>query len=168
MQKFIRTCEWCDSKFETEWSSKIYCTRRHKEAAREFRKSARNRKPRITYSRICKGCASDYTTSRNNQLYCSSHCSKWFKDQVKRERDKDYVNQRTPAFKRRIYFKTDGRCGICHEIIDLALKYPDQRSFSIDHIIPRGLGGTHSFENLQPAHLICNAKRGASPLTVHA
>lgn len=33
-----------------------------------------------------------------------------------------------------------------------------------DHVIPRTLGGDDSLDNLRPAHLSCNAARGAKPL----
>jgi 5-methylcytosine-specific restriction endonuclease McrA len=36
-------------------------------------------------------------------------------------------------------------------------------SFSIDHIIPRSQQGSHSFDNLRPAHLECNSLRGDKP-----
>jgi 5-methylcytosine-specific restriction endonuclease McrA len=70
----------------------------------------------------------------------------------------------TPNFKRRIYFASQGICGICQTMIDLRLQYPNPKSFSIDHIIPRSLGGTHGAKNLQAAHLDCNARRGNKPL----
>lgn len=35
---------------------------------------------------------------------------------------------------------------------------------SIDHIIPRALGGTDELDNLMPAHARCNSSRGAMPL----
>lgn len=35
---------------------------------------------------------------------------------------------------------------------------------TIDHIIPRALGGTDELDNLRPAHKRCNSSRGAMPL----
>jgi 5-methylcytosine-specific restriction endonuclease McrA len=32
---------------------------------------------------------------------------------------------------------------------------------SLDHILPRSLGGTHDSSNLRTAHLHCNSMRGA-------
>jgi 5-methylcytosine-specific restriction protein A len=31
---------------------------------------------------------------------------------------------------------------------------------SIDHVVPRSLGGTDELDNLRPAHRACNARRG--------
>lgn len=56
----------------------------------------------------------------------------------------------------------DGRvCGICGEPISVVLMYPDPRSASVDHVVPLARGGGHSPENLQPAHLDCNIRKGA-------
>ncbi|MGB3604228.1 MAG: HNH endonuclease [Gordonia sp. (in: high G+C Gram-positive bacteria)] len=35
---------------------------------------------------------------------------------------------------------------------------------SADHVIPRSLGGPDTLDNLRPAHLACNQRRGNSPL----
>lgn len=35
---------------------------------------------------------------------------------------------------------------------------------SVDHIVPRKLGGDDSIDNLLPAHLSCNSSRGAKSL----
>jgi 5-methylcytosine-specific restriction endonuclease McrA len=165
MAQFIRTCEWCSSEFTTEWQTKIYCSRQHKEAARDHRVRGRRTKTPTIQIRFCKGCAKQYTPKRNDQLFCSSECRNWHKDQLKDARDRQFNNQKTPAFKRRVFFKSEGICGICNLPIDLRLKYPDPMSFSIDHIVPRSQGGTHAMHNLQASHLSCNYKRQNKPLT---
>lgn len=48
-------------------------------------------------------------------------------------------------------------CGICAEPVDMTLKRSESNMCaSVDHIIPRALGGTHDPSNLQLAHLYCN------------
>lgn len=57
--------------------------------------------------------------------------------------------------------KRDGwKCGICGGAIDPTLKYPNLQSRSIDHVIPKSVGGTDEEGNLQLAHLRCNALKG--------
>lgn len=48
-------------------------------------------------------------------------------------------------------------CGICGQPVDMSLRRKDSNMCpSVDHILPRALGGTHDPENLQLAHLYCN------------
>lgn len=35
---------------------------------------------------------------------------------------------------------------------------------TLDHIVPRSLGGSDDLDNLAPAHKSCNSRRGALPL----
>lgn len=60
-------------------------------------------------------------------------------------------------FDPREVFERDGWiCGVCGDLVDPSLKYPDPRSKSLDHVVPIARGGTHSSENAQLAHLRCN------------
>ncbi len=47
----------------------------------------------------------------------------------------------------------DGVCGICGNDVD-----PFQ--FHVDHIVPLAVGGLHNYANTQPAHPVCNYKKG--------
>lgn len=62
-------------------------------------------------------------------------------------------------------FERDGwMCKLCDEPIDRDGVAPDPRSRSIDHVIPIARGGNHSYANVQAAHLLCNATKGARVL----
>lgn len=54
-------------------------------------------------------------------------------------------------------------CGICGEDIDLMVRKPDALAPSIDHIVPRALGGTDDLANLQMAHFGCNQRKHLRP-----
>lgn len=59
-------------------------------------------------------------------------------------------------------FNRDGWvCGICSEPVSVEAVYPDPLSASLDHVVPLSLGGAHSLENVQLAHLSCNVRKGA-------
>ena len=65
----------------------------------------------------------------------------------------------------RVYIKFNGICQICGKPVDakdvkgkkVGKLYP-----SIDHIIPVSKGGSHTWDNVQLAHIICNDKKGDS------
>lgn len=52
-----------------------------------------------------------------------------------------------------VYVHHNGICGICRMPVEFD-------EFTIDHIIPMSAGGSHLFENLQPAHAHCNSAKG--------
>jgi 5-methylcytosine-specific restriction endonuclease McrA len=54
-------------------------------------------------------------------------------------------------------------CKLCGQPVDPKINIGWWRGTS-DHIIPRSLGGTRAFSNLQLAHAICNERRGNKPL----
>lgn len=47
-------------------------------------------------------------------------------------------------------------CGICGDDVDMALRWPDVLSPSVDHVVARADGGSDDPSNLQLAHLYCN------------
>lgn len=54
-----------------------------------------------------------------------------------------------------LYLRDKGICGICN----LAVKEGSTEQ-SIDHIIPLSRGGTHTWDNVQLAHINCNKSKG--------
>ena len=53
-----------------------------------------------------------------------------------------------------IYEASQGFCALCDKSMTL-------KEMTIDHIRPRGKGGTNAPENLQGAHRRCNAAKGS-------
>lgn len=51
-------------------------------------------------------------------------------------------------------------CGICGRAVDLWLPFPEGDSSSVDHVVPRSLGGGDDISNYQLAHLRCNILKG--------
>lgn len=47
-------------------------------------------------------------------------------------------------------------CNICHTKIDKRLRKPNLMAATLEHIIPLARGGTHTRDNVAPAHALCN------------
>lgn len=54
------------------------------------------------------------------------------------------------------------RCGVCREPINRYLRFPNYYAATVEHIIPLCKGGTHTWDNVVPAHAICNFAKGDS------
>ena len=64
------------------------------------------------------------------------------------------------TYRREDIFERDAwMCGICGRAIDPQLRFPDQWSSSIDHIVPVSRGGNDTRANVQAAHLKCNISK---------
>lgn len=53
-------------------------------------------------------------------------------------------------------------CQLCDGPVDMAMRHPDPKSPSVDHIVPIAARGPDTRGNVQLAHLGCNASKGAS------
>lgn len=51
-------------------------------------------------------------------------------------------------------------CNICKRQIDRRLRFPNLMAVTLEHIIPLSRGGTHTLDNVAPAHASCNFKKG--------
>ena len=66
-----------------------------------------------------------------------------------------------PYLGQEIFDRDKGVCGLCKEIININLKFPNPKSFSVDHILPIYAGGHDTPDNVQASHLGCNARKAA-------
>lgn len=53
-------------------------------------------------------------------------------------------------------------CCICHKPINKFLRVPDWNAATIDHFVPVSKGGTHTWDNVGPAHYRCNMDKADS------
>jgi 5-methylcytosine-specific restriction endonuclease McrA len=51
-------------------------------------------------------------------------------------------------------------CWLCGEAIDFALARSEPMAVSLEHVVPRSLGGTNENSNLRLTHRRCNGLRG--------
>ena len=51
------------------------------------------------------------------------------------------------------------RCFVCGGIIDFSLREPDPMSATVEHVVPRYIGGGNSRSNTSVSHKACNNAR---------
>ena len=51
-------------------------------------------------------------------------------------------------------------CYLCKAPIDPHKRTPDWKAATIEHIVPLAQGGTHTWDNVAPAHYRCNQQKG--------
>lgn len=76
-------------------------------------------------------------------------------------RARKYDNGPVESISYFIVFQRDcGQCKLCLLDVDKNAVYPDPLAGTIDHVIPLSKGGTHTYDNVQLAHSICNSRKG--------
>lgn len=65
----------------------------------------------------------------------------------------------SPAYKLHLFDLQDGLCWICGQAMDLAIRSPDSRAVTGDHLVPRSKGGKGKHNNQLLAHRVCNERR---------
>lgn len=53
-------------------------------------------------------------------------------------------------------------CWLCREPINPKFRKPHPMAATVDHILPLSKGGTHTWDNVAPAHASCNFLKGDS------
>lgn len=110
----------------------------------------------------------------HKQAYVEKHASRkrlsarrWAEEHPQRRRELSRIKELTRRARKLnqfienvdpeiVYDMHGGMCGICEEFI--------QDDFHVDHRIPLSKGGLHGYINCQPAHPICNLRKGANVL----
>lgn len=136
---------------------------------------------KVKYESYCDNCGEMFKGKKNRaNKFCSWECyykkrtnggfvrnysTKVFVDSgLKRARK--YNAKRETINVRKVFDNDNWLCGICGELVDKEIPYPDRESASVDHIVPLSKGGNHTYDNLQIAHLQCNLKKHNNTETV--
>lgn len=159
---FVVSCTQCGSSFEARNSSRSFCSQRcynrHMDA---------NNPIRCTESGCDRGVRA--------KGLCSMHWRRAARADG-RESNPAWTEGRKASYHKRraqklstqvedirpidIYERDIWLCGLCLTPVDPDSRYPDPRSASLDHVQPLSLGGAHTYENVQLAHLSCNLSKG--------
>lgn len=133
--------------------------------------------------RICPCCGISFFSQYGSCVYCSEKCKRKAKRERFREKNPEKYKERVKKHRNhgnrhisrakkygcdyeygitlaKVIAKDNNICQICGEPCDRTSKewgsagllYP-----SIDHIVPLSRGGSHTWDNVQLAHLICNS-----------
>lgn len=172
---------WCESHYSQWWKKGAPRTLRKISPTTEFCQACARRNPKAQPKRgFCSRACYAFFRLHDGKVPTTFTCV-LCEDVVDlmAERTKAGWRKRstsrmcTPCAKSRRYgasvvqlVKRDGSdCRICDMGIDLALKFPDPFSVSIDHVMPRAKGGSDAAANLQLAHLRCNIVKRDKLLT---
>ena len=123
--------------------------------------------------KICKYCGGKFLTEfKRSKTYCSELCKKKMNNYLKKindskraERMKNNGEVDEDITLPKLYKKHNGICAICGEECNYNdyIKTEDGHYIvgnmypSIDHIIPLAKSGTHTWDNVQLAHRLCNS-----------
>lgn len=164
--KIELTCRNCGKKFHARNTLKQkYCSEK---CMRAFN--------RDNCGKQC--CVNDCSRPVRARGMCSMHWRRWARA-TGREKNPVWDDRRRSNYEiRRARKKSNGRvedfqnvdvyerdnwiCGVCGLKVDPCLRWPDPMSASLDHIIPLSRGGSHTLDNVQLAHLVCNERKSAS------
>ena len=151
---FFNKCDMCGEFFTTPFPNKRRCS---PECIKEHWRLIGKEKYIPTfnpiYKRRCDWCGDDFRTNRPNTIYCCCVCR--YKSQ--RFNNKKY---NTKLNLNKIFFRDKGRCHICNRKLNLDRCVPEKRAATIDHVVPRSLGGVDEYHNAKLACFICNSTKG--------
>ena len=184
-ERYRLKCKKCGNEIEraktTIRKNKCRC-----EKCKEIEQQEKEREKMLSFFmgeyRKCNCCGENYFARYKTSLYCSEKCKRKAKRIRRKDRNPGYKHNKNKRFRRerdyisrakkygckyehgitiKAVFKRDnGICNICGEPCDINDKtYGDFGPYypSVDHVIPLSKGGSHTWDNVQLAHMICNS-----------
>lgn len=116
----------------------------------------------MEYQRVCPICELVFTADRHNTVYCCDECRRRAirdREQAKRRRRRNMTHDQKDDHLSvaEVYRRANGICSVCGLPVPLLCDRNDAWSRTKDHIIPLEQGGSHSYDNCQLAHRVCNS-----------
>lgn len=149
-----RTCTLCGKTFSPAVYNQKRCSPKCTRRAARLRAGARKRGGPVPKSVPCAICGAEFPMISTRQRYCSRRCRMRAKDQYRRYRAESKRNT--------VYERDENVCQLCLMPVDTSIPYPHPLAATLDHIVPVTAGGTHDIDNLQLAHMACNASKGGA------
>lgn len=127
----------------------------------------------------CQVCGKEFVAPYGNKrrAYCSDECAK---EAARRRKDNPETKRKQRHMRRArkfgngkvesisphaVFERDEWTCGICGKKVDRTLRSPDPYSASLDHVVALASGGTHTWDNVQCAHLVCNSRKRDLPMS---
>lgn len=165
-------CHHCNNKFNSTREKK-YCSKECQLEAGRINMRKRLKNKFISEIKECKYCGKHFATEyKKSKTYCSDECKRKMNNLLSKLHDGKRAEriQRNGEIHnditlKKLYKKHNGLCSICGEKCDYEDYSISKEGYfiansnypSIDHIIPIAKGGTHTWNNVQLAHRICNS-----------
>jgi len=151
----IRPCAHCGEMYrpkrrDDRGRPSLYCSRGCKYAAR---------RPEIE-PRTCPHCGEQFAPNHASHFLCTPRCRAAAHRLQSKFRSRVGEPTRPGIWRFAIAQRDDWTCGICGELVDRTVRWPDPGQATLDHIVPVTRGGTNDPSNLRLAHMSCNRRRG--------
>lgn len=155
---FQLICKQCGNTFFSSSKTATFCS----EECRLQWKSE-HAAPMLIYFHECEHCGKKFESPQKTRKFCSDGCQRKSYDKKheirRRTRKKINGDADYSISLKRLYKRDQGICAICGEEVDMMCDPNSNEYGSIDHIIPLAKGGTHTWDNVQLAHRICNSNK---------
>lgn len=94
----------------------------------------------------------------SSRAYCKANPDKNRK-YVHKSRALKLQTEIEPIDEQIVFIRNGWKCQHCKKKVNKRFKWPHPMCASMDHIIPLSRGGTHTYNNVQLAHLFCNLSK---------
>lgn len=135
------------------------CCRKDNALLKLKKASKGTRGKRIWHQGSCSRCDSIFL-GRPKAQYCSKSCKNGDVQDKRRAMKQGALF--TKASRMQIFIRDSYICQLCNEPTSKSYDKHDPKSPTIDHIKPLSKGGSHTIDNLQTAHSICNSYKSDS------
>lgn len=173
-----RACAYCSTNFKPRTGTHIFCSDKCSTRARRIAENPDYQPRPASWGTMknfrtgtqmniiaCAICNNMFESNQPMKRTCSDECATQYTtrtDTTRSDRRRARLRKvrHETIVRKTVYERDRWICGICGEAINPHAKYPDRMSASLDHVIPIIKGGTHTMDNVQAAHWICNVHKG--------
>lgn len=160
------TCKPCAIRSKEQKEEQM---RKQKELKQKLKKIRREKERSEEYVSLCNECGNVFSGKRKGMKYCSDSCQNKHNNRSKEIRRRKKIKENGEIHwdisLEKLIKKDKSICALCGSEVNVNdYKTTREGHFvagesypSIDHIKPIAKGGTHTWDNVQLAHRVCNA-----------